>query len=85
MGMEIVKKIGDTCIFLLKKYLLTGPKNNRPMQAGPYTEDFEKILFDTTIPHTIIFKCISWSESKFGLKSLKDHCVLRTGKPLTRL
>ena len=53
MGMEIVKKIGDTCIFTQKQYLLTGQKYNRPMQARPYTEDFEKILFQATYQPTL--------------------------------
>ena len=46
--MEIVKKIGDTFIFTKKQYLLTGQKYNRPMQARPYTKDFEKFLFQAT-------------------------------------
>ena len=53
MGMEIVKKIGDTFIFTLKKYLLSGQKYNRPMQARPYTEDMEKILFQATYHPTL--------------------------------
>ena len=53
MGMEIVKKIGDTFIFTLKQYLLSGQKYNRPMQARPYTKDFEKMLFDITNHHAL--------------------------------
>ena len=51
--MEIVKKNGDTFIFTLKQYLLSGQKYNRPMQARPYTEDFEKILFQATYHPTL--------------------------------
>ena len=44
MGMESVKKIG-TLLSFLKKSLLSGQKYNRPMQARPYTKDFEKNPF----------------------------------------
>ena len=53
MGMESVKKNCGTSIFILKKYLLSGQKYNRPMQARPYTEDFEKILFQATYHPTL--------------------------------
>ena len=53
MGMEIVKKIDDTCIFTLKQYLLSCQKYNRPMQARRYTEDLEKILFQAAYHPTL--------------------------------
>ena len=55
--------------------LLSGLKNKRPLQGGPYTEDFGFATFDITILHAFIFKSIFWSASKSDLKPLKDHCV----------
>ena len=75
MGMESVKKNCDTSIFILKKYLLSGQKYNRPMQARPYTEDFEKILFQVTYHPTLgLWRSHSFSR-KFRFQPFQDHRV----------
>ena len=41
-GQTLCDKMDGTLFLGRRKYLLSGPKNDRPIQARPYTGDFER-------------------------------------------
>ena len=51
--------------------MLSGQKYNRPMQARPYTEDFEKILFQATYHPTLGL----WRSHSFSRKLIFQCCI----------
>ena len=70
MGMESVKKN-------LRHFYLYFKET---MQARPYTEDFEKILFQATYHPSLGLWRSHWSYTKSDSQPLQGHCVLLAGE-----